>query len=109
MLGRTSACGTIQRRLSPSCGASFAGSALGVAFRRHVPIDRYIVHYLATASKLVVQVDGGIHAVWRARDARRDCTLQLLGYRVLRIDAELVRRNTAEAVALIVAELRSAP
>ena len=82
-----------------------AGSALGVAFRRQVPIDRYIVDYLAPAVKLVVEVDGGIHAARRTPDARRDRTLERLGYRVLRIDAELVRGNVAEAVALIVTAL----
>ena len=84
-----------------------AGGALGVAFRR-LPIDRHIVDYLAPPAKLVVEVDGGIHSVRRTRDARRDRTLARLGYRVLRVDAELVRRNTAEAVALMVAALRAA-
>ena len=85
-----------------------AGKRLGVAFRRQVPVDRYIVDFLAPARKLVVEVDGGIHSVRRTRDARRDRTLARLGYRVLRVDAELVRRNTAEAVALMVAALRAA-
>jgi len=81
-------------------GAARRACALHAAqFRRQVPIDRYIVDYLAPAVKLVVEVDGGIHA------ARRDRTLERLGYRVLRIDAELVRGNVAEAVALIVTAL----
>ncbi len=84
-----------------------AGSALGVAFRRQVPVDRYIVDFLAPARQLVVEVDGGIHSVRRTRDARRDRVLQRLGYRVLRIEAELVRSHISEAVALIVAALRA--
>ena len=48
------------------------------------------------------------HAVRRTRDARRDRVLQRLGYRVLRIEAELVRGNIGQAVALIVAALRAA-
>jgi very-short-patch-repair endonuclease len=83
-----------------------AGSALGVAFKRQVPIDRCIVDFLAPARKLVVEVDGGIHSVRRARDARRDRVLQRLGYWVLRVDAELVRRTVSAAVALVVAALR---
>jgi len=78
-----------------------AGSALGVAFRRQVPVDRYIVDFLAPASKLIVEVDGGIHSVQRSRDACRDRTLTRLGYRVVRIAARVVRGNVAEAVALI--------
>ena len=84
-----------------------AGSALGVAFKRQVPIDRYIVDYLALAAKLVVEVDGGIHSARRTRDAHRDRVRARLGYRVLRIDAELIRRNIAEAVAQIAAALRA--
>jgi very-short-patch-repair endonuclease len=84
-----------------------AGSALGVAFKRQVPIDRYIVDFLAPARKLVVEVDGGVHSVRRTRDARRDRLLQRLGYRVLRVEAELVRTNITEAVALIVAAVRA--
>ena len=83
-----------------------AGKRLDVAFRRQVPVDRYIVDYLAPAAKLVVEVDGGIHAVRLAADARRDHVLARLGYRVLRLDAELVRRNTAQAVARVAAALR---
>jgi very-short-patch-repair endonuclease len=84
-----------------------AGGALGVAFKRQVPVDRYIVDFLAPARKLVVEVDGGVHAVRRTRDARRDLVLRRLGYRVLRIEAELVRTNITEAVALVVAALRA--
>jgi very-short-patch-repair endonuclease len=85
-----------------------AGGALGVAFKRQVPVDRYIVDFLAPARKLVVEVDGGVHSVRRTRDARRDRVLQRLGYRVLRVEAELVRRNDSAAVALVVAALRVA-
>jgi len=42
----------------------------------------------------------------RSRDARRDHNLARLGYRVVRVPAELVRSNIAEAVAQIVAALR---
>jgi very-short-patch-repair endonuclease len=83
-----------------------SGKRLGAAFKQQVPLDRYIVDFLAPAVKLVVEVDGGVHSLRRTRDARRDRVLQRLGYRVLRIDAELVRCNLAEAVARVVAALR---
>ena len=82
-----------------------SGKQLGSAFKRQIPIDRYIVDFLAPAEQLVVEVDGAQHSLRRTADARRDRTLQRLGYRVLRIDAELVRCNLAEAVARIVAAL----
>ena len=77
------------------------GGALGVAFKRQVPVDRYIVDFLAPARKLVVEVDGGIHSLRRSRDARRDRTLARLGYRVVRVSAGLVRSHVDAALALI--------
>lgn len=82
------------------------GKQQGIAFRRQVPVERYIADFLAPAAKLIVEVDGAGHSLRRTADARRDRVLQRLGYRVLRIDAELVRCNLAEAVALIVTALR---
>ena len=84
-----------------------SGKQLGVAFKRQVPVDRYIADFLAPAVKLIVEVDGAGHALRRTADARRDRVLQRLGYRVLRIDAELVRCNPADAVARVVAALRN--
>ncbi len=83
-----------------------AGKQLGIAFRRQVPVDRYIADFLAPAAKLVVEVDDRSNELHRAADSRRDRNLGRLGYRVLRIPAELVRGNLADAVARIVAALR---
>ncbi len=82
-----------------------SGSQLGKAFRRQVSIGKYIADFVAPSAKLIVEVDGRGHELRRTADARRDRTLARLGYRVLRIDAELVRRNLVEAVARIVAAL----
>jgi leucyl-tRNA synthetase len=83
-----------------------SGKRLGVVFKRQVPVDRYILDFLAPAVKLAVEVDDRSHELHRAADARRDRVLARLGYRVLRIEAGLVRRNVAEAVARIVAALQ---
>ena len=80
-------------------------SQLGVAFRRQVPVDRFVVDFLAPSLKLVVEVDGACHTRRAAADARRDRTLARLGYRVVRIPAELVHSNAAEAVGRIVAAI----
>ena len=74
---------------------------LGVAFRRQVVIGRYIVHFCAPSLKLVVEVDGSVHALKRASDQRRTEKLERAGYRVLRLDARLVMRDLPRAVALI--------
>jgi leucyl-tRNA synthetase len=82
-----------------------SGKRLGVAFKRHVPVDRFVVDYLAPSIRLVVEVDGKYHSHRVSADARRDRVLQRLGYRVLRLDAELVRCNLVEAVARVRLEL----
>ena len=75
---------------------------LGVAFRRQVLIgNRYIVDFLAPSLKLVVEVDGPYHARRPVADARRERFLQRLGYRVLRLDADMVLTRLAEAVARV--------
>ena len=74
-----------------------AGKRLGVAFRRQFVIGRYIVDLVAPAARLVVEVDGGWHSRRVAADAHRDGVLRRLGYRVLRLPAELVRCNLQEA------------
>ena len=69
-----------------------------ICFRRQVPLGRYIADFVAPAVRLVVEVDGGYHARRRAADARRDRVLARLGYRVLRLDAELVVAELPEAL-----------
>jgi very-short-patch-repair endonuclease len=85
------------------------GKQLGVSFRRQVPLGgRFIVDFLARGPRLVVEVDGGYHARRVVADARRDRALVRLGYRVLRLDAELVVRDMAAAVELVRAALAEA-
>jgi very-short-patch-repair endonuclease len=81
------------------------GCRTGVWFRRQVVIGRYIVDFVAPAARLVLEVDGAYHARRVTADARRDRVLTRLGYRVLRLDAELVLKNPDEAVARVRAAL----
>jgi len=85
------------------------GRRLGVSFRRQVPIGRFIVDLLAPAEKVVVEVDGGYHARRAKADARRDEALRRLGYRVVRLEAELVMRELPVALERIRAALVAAP
>jgi very-short-patch-repair endonuclease len=79
---------------------------LGVTFRRQVPVlGRFIVDLLAPEVLLVVEVDGLYHEQRRDADARRDRALARAGYRVLRIEAELVMRDLPAAVARVRGEL----
>jgi len=84
------------------------GGRLGVSFRRQVVLgSRYIADFLAPSLRLVVEVDGGIHARQRAADARRDRDLARLGYHVQRVPARLVMADLGAAVALVRAAVES--
>jgi very-short-patch-repair endonuclease len=74
-------------------------AALPVSFKRQVVLcDRFIVDLFAASARLVIEVDGPYHARRRSADARRDRVLERAGYRVLRLDAELVMRELPVAV-----------
>lgn len=92
----------MRRQLTPSEAAlwsQLSRNQLGVTFRRQVLIgNRYIVDFLALSIKLVVEVDGPYHARRAVADARRERVLRRLGYRVLRLDADLVITRLTEAV-----------
>ena len=78
---------------------------LGVAFRRQVPLlGRFIADFFAPAVGLVVEVDGGYHVGRRRADERRDRALARAGYRVLRLEAGLVRT----ALSLVLERVREA-
>jgi leucyl-tRNA synthetase len=82
---------------------------LEVRVRRQHPLAPYVVDFYCVARKLVIEVDGGYHRTseQRARDEHRDAELvRLYGVRVLRIDAELVERDLARAIALVIEALR---
>jgi len=60
---------------------------------------------LAPSLRLIVEVDGTYHARRQGADQSRDRKLTRLGYRVVRVSAELVLRALSAAVALIRAAL----
>ena len=80
---------------------ALVGGKLGVSFRRQVVIGSHVADFVAASVRLVVEVDGGYHASRRLADARRDDKLRRLGYRVLRLDAEVVERDLPRAIALV--------
>jgi very-short-patch-repair endonuclease len=99
-----------EMRLSPTLSEArlwqaLRGSRLGVAFRRQAVIGDYIVDFLAPAVSLVVEVDGGYHGRRCRADGRRDRMLARAGYRVLRLEGELVMADLSRAVSIIVDNL----
>ncbi|MEL7030939.1 MAG: DUF559 domain-containing protein [Pseudomonadota bacterium] len=63
----------------------------GIAVRRQVPIAGLTVDFAIRSKRLVIEIDGGIHALQRVQiqDAERDIRLHAAGWRVIRIPAEI--------------------
>jgi very-short-patch-repair endonuclease len=84
---------------------ALSGSQLGVAFRRQVPLGRFILDFLAPSVRLAIEVDGPVHLLRGRADARKERALRRAGYRLIRVDAESVLRELPLVVAFIRAAL----
>jgi len=56
----------------------------GHRFRRQIPMGPYVLDFACMKARLVIEVDGGQHAVSADRDDRRTAWLESQGYTVLR-------------------------
>ncbi|HEV8582715.1 MAG TPA: endonuclease domain-containing protein [Thermoanaerobaculia bacterium] len=67
----------------------------GLKFRRQFPISPFIADFCCFALKLIVELDGEVHAAapQAAHDENRDIYLRSLGYTILRFPNELVFSN----------------
>ena len=57
---------------------------IGFKFRRQQPIGKYVVDFVSLDKKLIIEVDGGQHAIDARDDKIRDEWLRGEGYQVLR-------------------------
>ena len=55
-----------------------------IKFKRQVPIGKYIADFAALDLKLIIEIDGGQHAVNEAADRQRTTHLEASGFRVVR-------------------------
>ena len=85
--------------------AGITNKKLGASFRRQVPLAGSICDFVCASQKVVVEVDGAHHVRRAGADARRDARLARLGYRVLRLEAQLVMRQLPLALERIRAAL----
>ena len=81
----------------------------GAHFRRQAPFGPYVVDFVCHRSRLIVEVDGGIHKhpVVAARDTERETWLRQRGYSVIRItnqDALFDPAGVAKRLAGLVAQ-----
>ena len=66
------------------------GKALGVAFKRQVPIDEYIVDFFCHELMLIIEVDGYSHDFKYEYDLQRQNKLEVLGFKIVRFGDQMV-------------------
>ena len=81
----------------------------GFHFRRQQVISGYIVDFYCHKARLVVEIDGPIHASQIEYDAHRDQVLSALGLKILRIKNSEVHESLPQALALIESHLHPHP
>ena len=74
-------------------------------FRRQHPIGSYVVDFACPAAKLVVEIDGGQHALRAEEDQNRIIDIASHGYRVIRFWNGDVMENIAGVLETICREL----
>ena len=78
----------------------------GIKFRRQAPIGPYIADFAAVEALLIVELDGGQHAMRINSDEKRTAWLKGHGYRVVRFWNNDVLANPEGVVAVIQGFLR---
>ena len=81
----------------------------GVRFNFQRPIGPYICDFVARTPKLIVEVDGGQHALNVETDARRTAFLKMRGYRLIRFWNNDVLEKIEGVVAAIEQALADRP
>lgn len=75
----------------------------GYKFRRQNPIGNYIVDFYCAETRLIVEVDGDIHAYQEVSDAKRTADLEAQGYRIIRFWNGQVFQNMDNVLEMILA------
>ena len=68
----------------------------GYKFRRQVPIEKYIVDFYCHELKLVIELDGDVHAETEQfeHDQKRDARLRELGFTVIRFSNDVMYNDS---------------
>jgi len=81
----------------------------GVRFNSQGPIGPFICDFVARTPKLIIELDGGQHAVRTVEDERRTRFLASRGYRTLRFWNNEVLNNMDGVLLVIVEALKNRP
>ncbi len=77
----------------------------GYFFRRQHPLEGFIVDFICTKHRLIIELDGGQHATATSHDTRRSRVLESKGYRILRFWNHDVLENIEGVISTILAAL----
>ena len=78
----------------------------GLRFRQQVPLGPHVVDFLCAPQMLIVEVDGGQHALAAAVDCERTAWLEARGFRVVRFWNNDVLQNLDGVIDTILLALR---
>ena len=78
-------------------------------WRKQVPLGPYITDFCSHGAKLIIEVDGGQHALAGDQDAIRTAFLEAEGYRVIRFWNNEVLANVEGVIERIAEVLEPAP
>ena len=81
----------------------------GFKFRRQCPIGPYIVDFICFEKMLVLEIDGGQHALQIQKDAQRTEFLMSRGFKVMRFWNNEVLTETDLVLGVILAARVSSP
>jgi very-short-patch-repair endonuclease len=70
----------------------------GLKFRRQFPIDPFIADFCCWEIRLVVELDGAVHAEQAERDRERDAYIRGKGFTVMRFSNERVFADVAGVI-----------
>lgn len=77
----------------------------GVKFRRQQPIGPFVVDFFAPAYRLILEVDGPIHANQIQADRERQNLLESLGFKFIRVSADNVENNLEQVLSMLHLEI----
>jgi very-short-patch-repair endonuclease len=80
---------------------------LGAKFRRQHAIGLYVVDFVCLNAKLIIELNGGQHALNEEADGKRTIELNRLGFQVLRIWNNDMLTNPEGVLRVIEQSLRS--
>jgi len=77
----------------------------GFKFRRQHRVGPFIVDFICPEKMVIIEVDGGQHAINTSRDEKRSLILQNMGYQILRFWNNEVLQKTEAVLTRILMQI----